>query len=433
MREQFNDLLNTPFLKNVVTLMTGTALAQALPISISPILTRIYTPEDFGIFALYLSISSILGVVVSGRYELAIVLPEKDDDAINIVALSALIALGISLFVFLIVIIFNDQITFLLKTPEISNWLYFIPATIFISGIYRCLYYWNNRQEKYMDLSKSRVISTGTNSLINLGFGVLNLGVIGLVLGNVLGQFFASFFLISNFFKKQIRETLYFVNFLKIKEMGKRYKDFLKYDSIAAFFNLSSNQSTHLFFNIIFNAVTSGYFYLTQKILAIPILLISSAIQDVFRIEMIKLYNEKGNTRKLFIKALKQLTVIALFPSLVLYFFSVELFSFFFGEEWKVSGEFARIMIPIFFFRFISFPLSYMVYIAEKQFYNTIAQISLFILVLLSFYIGNQYDDAIFTVKLLTVSYTLFYITYLIISYLLTDSGKSSIDRAKPA
>jgi len=44
--------LKSEFAKNVLTLMTGTTIAQAIPIAISPILTRIYTPEDFGVFAL---------------------------------------------------------------------------------------------------------------------------------------------------------------------------------------------------------------------------------------------------------------------------------------------------------------------------------------------------------------------------------------------
>ena len=80
------------FSRNVLTLMTGTTIAQAIPIAISPILTRIYTPEDFGMFALYMSVASILSVVATGRYELAIMLPKKDEDAVNIVALSIIIS-----------------------------------------------------------------------------------------------------------------------------------------------------------------------------------------------------------------------------------------------------------------------------------------------------------------------------------------------------
>lgn len=423
MINKIKKLLKVDFIRNVVTLITGTALAQAIPVAISPILTRIYTPEDFGTFAMYLSISSILSVIVTGRYELAIVLPKKDSDAINIVALSALITLTISTFVFVVVVFFNKPLTSLLKTPEISKWLYFIPLTIFISGMYQCLYYWNNRNKKYLDLSKSRVISTGTNSVINFGFGFLKLGTIGLVFGNIIGQFLATCFLAVKSFKENTRGILKQVSFAGMLKMSKRYKDFLKFDTIAAFFNLSSNQSTHMFFNILFGSIISGYFYLTQKILGIPITLISTAVQDVFKIEMIKLYNENGNTRKLFVNTVIKLAALSIIPSVLIYFYSIELFMFFFGENWKMSGEFIKIMTPVFFLRFIATPLSFMLYIAEKQLYNTIGQAILFLLVLGSFYIGQKYEDSYFTVELLTISYSLFYAAYLLGSYYLTNNG----------
>jgi len=111
--------------------MAGTSIAQAIPLAISPILTRIYTPKDFGVFALYISIASIISVVATGRYELAIMLPKKDDDAINLVVLSILIACCISIVTFLGISIFNAEITLLLGNPAVSNWLYFIPLSVF--------------------------------------------------------------------------------------------------------------------------------------------------------------------------------------------------------------------------------------------------------------------------------------------------------------
>lgn len=102
------------FTKNIVTLITGTAFAQAIPIAISPILTRIYTPEDFGIFALFIAIISILGSIATARYELAIMLPKKDEDAINIFALCFIITCIISLLLFILVFLLNDYFKLLL-------------------------------------------------------------------------------------------------------------------------------------------------------------------------------------------------------------------------------------------------------------------------------------------------------------------------------
>lgn len=82
------------FSRNVLTLMTGTTISQALPIAVAPILTRIYSPEDFGLFAFYFAIVSILAVLATGRYELAIALPKKRDDAYQIVILSSIISTG---------------------------------------------------------------------------------------------------------------------------------------------------------------------------------------------------------------------------------------------------------------------------------------------------------------------------------------------------
>ncbi|HHD79092.1 MAG TPA: translocase, partial [Epsilonproteobacteria bacterium] len=142
--------------------MTGTSIAQAIPLAISPILTRIYTPEDFGIFALYMSVASMIAVTATGRYELAIMLPKKDDDAMNIVALSIVISFFVSFITLLIVFSFNAQITHLLGNPEISFWLYFIPITVLLTGIYQSFNYWINRKKEYGRLATNKVIQSGT-------------------------------------------------------------------------------------------------------------------------------------------------------------------------------------------------------------------------------------------------------------------------------
>ena len=122
------------FSRNVLTLMTGTTIAQAIPIAISPILTRIYTPEDFGVVALFMAIVMIFGSIISARYEFAIMLPEKEVDAINLVALSILIMIIISFTLFMIIIFNIDLFTKLLKNNELRLWLYFIPLIVFFWG-----------------------------------------------------------------------------------------------------------------------------------------------------------------------------------------------------------------------------------------------------------------------------------------------------------
>ncbi len=176
------------FSRNVLTLMTGTTIAQAIPIAISPILTRLYSPSEFGIFALYMSIASLLSVIATGRYELAIMLPKKKTDALNIVILSLVITITISIFAFLIVFFFNEEITILLENKNISNWLYFIPITVLFTGIYQSFNYWNSKQKQYKLIATTKVIQSTTTGTSNLSFGFAGYTFGGMILGGLFGQ-----------------------------------------------------------------------------------------------------------------------------------------------------------------------------------------------------------------------------------------------------
>lgn len=111
------------FIRNVVTLMTGTTFAQALMILVAPILTRLYSPEDFGVYALYISILGIIAVVACWCYEFAIVLPENDEDAANILVISLLVCLAMVLLTLILVALFRKSVANILGAPELASWL----------------------------------------------------------------------------------------------------------------------------------------------------------------------------------------------------------------------------------------------------------------------------------------------------------------------
>jgi len=115
--------------RHVLTLMTGTTLAQAIALAISPILTRLYAPEQFGVFALYLSIVALLAIVATGRYELAIVLPESDVDAWHLCALALLIAAAVSVSTLLGVWIFGERIAARVGDARMADWLFIVSHT----------------------------------------------------------------------------------------------------------------------------------------------------------------------------------------------------------------------------------------------------------------------------------------------------------------
>jgi O-antigen/teichoic acid export membrane protein len=385
--------------------MTGTTIAQAIPIAISPILTRIYTPEDFGVFALYMAIVSIIAVVATGRYEMAIMLPKKDSDAINIVALSILISFFVSFISLVIVFVFNSQITNLLNNPEISNWLYFIPITVLLTGIYQSFNYWSNRKKQYKRLATSRVVQSSTTASANLGMGFCGLGSSGLIVGQVLGQSISATIL-GKLIWNEDKEKCRYIKISKILALANRYIRFPRYDIFASILNVSSHKITHVLFNSLFNSTVAGYFFLMQKILSLPLVFISSAIADVFRQSASYEFSQYKNCKNIFMSTLKKLFMLSLIPVIILYLFSVELFTFIFGDEWKIAGEYAKTFAPVLMIQFISSPLSIVFYIAEKQNINLYLQILLIVLVLISMFIASSPEIAVF---LLSLSMGLYY------------------------
>src|SRR5690554_4361739 len=153
-------LPKSKYTRNVLTLMTGTGLAQAIPIAISPILTRLYTPEEFGMFGMYLAIVAILAVAATGRYELAILLPKNDKDAINILILSILLSALFSVLLLIVVIAFGEKIALLFGEPSLSKWLLWVPVSVLLVGAYQSLNYWSNRKAHYKRLAISRTLQS---------------------------------------------------------------------------------------------------------------------------------------------------------------------------------------------------------------------------------------------------------------------------------
>ncbi len=174
------------FGRNVLTLMTGTTIAQAIPIAITPILTRLYTPEEFGVLALFVSITILLGTVISGRYDLAIMMPERDEEAIGIAALGLIIATIISILLIFPVVIYNNGISSLLKNKEIGYWLYFVPLVVWMIGLFNILSYLNTRKKLYSDIAKAQIYKAVAMSSLQLTIGFVKSGAVGLISGQFL-------------------------------------------------------------------------------------------------------------------------------------------------------------------------------------------------------------------------------------------------------
>lgn len=404
------------FARNTLTLMVGTTIAQAIPIAVSPILTRIYTPEDFGLFALYMSIVTIASIIITGRYELAIVLPEKKEDALNICALSISLTVLFSLITFILVLLFNDYITRILGAPEISKWLYLIPVSLLLTGIYQTLNYWSNRNKRYKRIMLNRIVQASSTATMNIGIGIIARSK-GLILSSVIGQGIVCLAMVADIIRKK-EMNLKEISYVHMKMQAIRYNRLPKYSVLAHGTESTSTNIPHILLSNFFGAAAVGYFSLARRMIVIPISIISGAVGDVFLQRASREYNLNGRCDKLFIKTLLLLSAIGFPPFLLLFLSAPDLFAFIFGEQWRMAGILTQIMTFPFFLQFVVSPLSHMFTIAEKQSLELILQGVMLIIIVVSIIIGFCLNSLIIAISLFSLAYGMKYIIFLICSYL---------------
>lgn len=408
------------FSRNVLTLMTGTTIAQAIPIAITPILTRLYTPEDFGVLALFIAVTAILGAIVNGCYDLAIMLPEEDEDAINIAALGLLIAICLSLILLIPAIVLNDQITNLLGNQEIGFWLYFVPFVVLMIGLYNVLNYLNNRKKLYKDIAISNVYKSTAMVTAQLGVGFIKSGAAGLISGQIVSQLVANYRLAKN---TKANYRLEAIDIKRLSDLAVRYKNFPKFTLWAVLANNLSNHLVSILISAIYSVVTLGFYFLTQKVLGLPANLISSAIGQVFFQEATEEKKKSGTTEVTFKKTLMKLSIYSLIVFFILFWVVEDVFIIVFGEDWDVAGFYAQILTPLFFIRFIVSPLTVMNMIYEKNDIGMYWQIGLLIiniaLVLMAIYFELSFEMYLYNVVLFIGFY------YLILLYIISRYGSN--------
>lgn len=344
------------FVRNVVTLMTGTTIAQAIPIAAMPLLTRLYTPEDFGILALYMSIAAMISVVINARYEVAVMLPERDEDAASLVLLSILIAAAISLLLLAGIFAFNESLQNWLNNSAIGLWLYLIPFTVFVTGVWQALNYWNNRAKKFKRLAVSRIVQGGGMTTAQFSLSWLAGG--GLILGYLVGQVAATIVFLVKIWRED-RSVISKVTLVSILKNAERYSKFPKYSSGGALLNNAATQMPVLMLSKFFETNIVGVFSLTFRALNLPMSLIAASFSQVLFQRFVAMHRDSPEALSLYVFKMFLMLLGMMVPLIIIiWFFGEQIFGVVFGEAWRQAGEYASVLIFSIAIRFAVSPLS---------------------------------------------------------------------------
>jgi O-antigen/teichoic acid export membrane protein len=368
------------FSQNVLTLMTGTTIAQAIPILISPILTRIYMPEDFGVFAFFVSIVAIMAVISTGKYEMSLILPRKDIFAYQLFILSGIIVLVSSIIYLFSVVVADIFYSF-------DAIYYLLPITVLFIGLNNIFDKYNNRIKNYKLMSYQRLIKTTIESIVNITFIVLFHLKTGLIWGFVLG-FLASNITMLYINIKSFNQKAFRVSKIKIKFLSKKYINFPKYNMPHALLNTISENTPIFLIPIFYGNATLGLYAFGLKIVQAPLGLLSTAIFNVLGQKMAEEYAKGNEILSIYKTMLKKLSLVSI-AMIPFFIFADDIFAFVFGLEWLNAGEFIRIMSVVVLGSFILSPLSSIPHIFNQQKKAFILEIIATLARILPFVIGS--------------------------------------------
>ena len=343
MISKFKKLLpENAFARGVGVLVGGTAGAQLLVVLASPLLTRLYSPEDFGLLAVYAGILGLLSVIVSLRYQLAIPLPGNDEEAASIAVLSLIMVVITTLCSAVAVWLGGDQLVSLLNTPNIAPYLWLIPVGLLLVGIYQVFQYWAIRTKAFSNIAKAKV--TQSLGMLFTQIAGSTFGPIALILGRIVGQS-AGIFRLVNSASKNSNSAFEGVSFTKIKDAGIRYNKFPLVSTWAGLASSAGTQLPPLIIAALLGVSSAGLFSLAQRVLSQPMSIIGKAISDVFYQRASQAFRE-GGLDLIVKKVFSTLLVLALVPAIIFFIYAPELFKVVFGEEWYSAGIIARWMVP---------------------------------------------------------------------------------------
>jgi len=388
------------FWKNVAILFSGSAISQSIPILISPILTRLYNENVFGILFLYSSIVLILSSVSSFRYELFIVMKKREIDAIHVFFLCILLTSCYCLILLAAILPFNKEIAIALENDEIEKYLLYVPLSVFFLGIIRSYNYWYNRKAKYKKTSINNMTKSFGAGFFQVLEGVYNFLKNGLVIGNIIGQSIGFVQMLSydyKFFKKSLsRISLpHLVNLLKI------HKGYSSIQTLIIFLNNISSNIPVILITKFYGLTTGGYFGMSVRIVSTPLGLLSQAINQVFFKEGAVIINSQQDILRFLKKTYKQLLVISIIPFTLFAIGAPYVFRVVLGEEWGTAGMYTRILLPWLFIAFLNVPVSSLSSILYKQKKLFIYSATLLTLRVTSIYAGFHYfNDIVFTLLL---------------------------------
>ncbi len=405
------------FVRSVLVLAGGTAFAQALTILISPIITRLYSPQDFGVLAVYVSLLAILGGISSLNYENAIPIADDDESAVNVVALSCIILFATGFLIVFFLFFFGDYLIGWTNTPAIKPFLALLPLGILGVGLYQILSNWAVRKRHFKLIARAKINQSIGKSAIQLGGALIFPGLIWLILGQMIGVAGGTI----NLFRYFYTNNKNFIKNIKISNLSStayRFKRFPLFSNGAFFLNSLNLQLPNLLLAAFYGPRVAGLYMLGQSVLGLPLNLIGNSLAEVFFGEAAH-YSKQSleHIKRLFIRVTWSMFLLGL-PIVGLSLLAPLYFPVVFGREWIEAGTYVQIFSVAFLLRFCAVPIGGIYLVLERQDLHVVREAIRTLMIFVSLWLANFLEkDALTALLWLAIAFSVGYLVYILLAW----------------
>lgn len=400
------------FRANILAMLSGTALAQAIPLLVMPLLTRLYSPEAIGLQTLFMGSTAALGVAATCRFDLAVVLPERDEDAYQLGALVLLISAFSTLIALLAIWLFAPFIASQAGYPQFTAWLWLLPAMMLGTMLTLLGTAYASRERRFTKVAKANIANQAFYAIAALAIGYLGASTQGLVVAKVLGQWTAVLVIMLACGYGVYRSVRGF-NFREIKRLAKHYRQFLYFNTPYSLIGTVARDMPIFVFSSLGATSAAGFYGLTRTVLLAPTLLISTSLSQVFFREAVA-FKGTPHLQALTVGLLK-LTLLAGAP---LFAFCTVwgdvFFGYVFGSKWQTAGVYAMILAPAAWLALQTGWPERLFEVAHRQDVSFTIQVSADIItvaaVILPLVLGNSIIGAIIGFAVANASYHIIYL-----------------------
>jgi len=377
--------------RGMMTLLLGAGLARIIGLLSIPILARIYSPEDFGVLALYTAFVAVLLPIMTLRYVQAIPLPKNDVMAFNLFSVCFKLIVFFSVILTVVLAIWAEPILDWFDMEALLPWWWLLVLGVTGAALYELFSLWATRKKDYKVIAKTQFTQSIIGNLAKIGLGLLAIKPLGLIIGQFLTQSAG----VTTFIKS---ERQVFKSYLPRIQLGKErfiakyYQDFVWYRLPSQFLMVFSVQAPVILMAALYSKESTGQLSLAIMALSLPVGLIGNAMAKAYYAEVAALgKNRISQIKGITISVQKKLFAIGA-PVLVLIFFMAEpLFSLVFGDEWGIAGKYSVILSPFILLQFTSNPIVQAINIVGSQLTFLVINIIRFVGLVGVYFISSKY------------------------------------------